>query len=311
VQGHDPVTPFRVLVVDDFEPWRRFVCSTLQRKPELHVVCEVSDGVEAVQKAQELQPDLILLDIGLPKLNGMQAARQIQKLVPESRILFLSQESSADVVHQAISLGAAGYVVKTSAASELLLAVEAVLRGRRFISASLRNCEIIDYPAPASPWRHEVCFCLDDACLLDTFTRVVADALNSGNAAIVLATASHRESLLERLNKQGLNMGHAIQEGTYIALDAAESLVAMMVDGLPDRVRFFRGISSFIESANKAAKTNCPRVVVCGEGVALLQAEGKSDAANRLGQLCEELTKACDVDVLCAYPFGGIRTMEA
>jgi CheY-like chemotaxis protein len=278
--------------------------------PDLRVVCEVSDGLEAVQKAQELQPDLILLDIGLPTLNGMQVARQIRKLVPESKILFLSQESSTDVVHQALSVGAAGYVVKASAASELLLAIESVLRGGHFISSCLRNCEIIDYATPESPWCHKVCFCFDDACLLDTFTRVVAGALNSGNAAIVLATASHRDSLLERLNKQGLDMGHAIQEGTYIALDAAESLVAMMVDGLPDRVRFFRGISNFIESATKAAKTNHPRVVVCGEGAALLHAEGKSDAAIRLGQLCEELTKAREVDVLCAYPFGGIRSME-
>src|SRR5271167_2404752 len=82
-QGKACVLSVRVLVVDDYEPLRRFVCSTLGKKPELHVIGEVSDGLEAVRKAEELQPDLILLDIGLPTLNGIEAARQIRKLAPE------------------------------------------------------------------------------------------------------------------------------------------------------------------------------------------------------------------------------------
>jgi CheY-like chemotaxis protein len=124
----------RILVVDDYEPFRRFVCSTLGKRPEVQVICEESDGLEAVLKAEELQPDLILLDIGLPTLNGIEAARRIRKLSPESEILFVSQESSADVVQEALSLGAWGYVVKAKAASELLAAAEAVLLGRQFVT---------------------------------------------------------------------------------------------------------------------------------------------------------------------------------
>ena len=127
----------RVLVVEDHEPFRRFVCSMLENRIELQIIGEASDGLEAVRKAEELQPDLILLDVGLPKLNGMEAARRIRNLSPESRILFVSQESSADVVHGAFSLGAAGFVVKTHAAIELLVAVEAVRRGRTFVSSDL------------------------------------------------------------------------------------------------------------------------------------------------------------------------------
>jgi DNA-binding NarL/FixJ family response regulator len=99
----------------------------------LQVIGEASDGLEAVQKAEELKPDLILLDIGLPTLNGIEAARQIRKLAPESKILFVSQESSADLVQEALSLGAWGYVAKTRAGSELLVAVEEVLHDRRFV----------------------------------------------------------------------------------------------------------------------------------------------------------------------------------
>jgi DNA-binding NarL/FixJ family response regulator len=126
----------RILVVDDFEPWRRFASSLLRGKPELQVVGEASDGLEAVQKAVELKPDLILLDLHLPRLSGLEAARQIRKLAPESKIIFLSQESSDDIVQAALSLGAWGYVVKASAASELLVAVEAVLSGKSFVSGT-------------------------------------------------------------------------------------------------------------------------------------------------------------------------------
>jgi DNA-binding NarL/FixJ family response regulator len=127
-------TSVRVLVVEDFEPFRRYVCSTLKKSPEMQVVGEVSDGLEAVQKAEELSPDLILLDIGLPTLNGMQAARRIRKLVPESKIIFLSQEFSPDVVQEALSLGARGYVVKIHAEIDLLAAMGEVLEGRQFVS---------------------------------------------------------------------------------------------------------------------------------------------------------------------------------
>jgi DNA-binding NarL/FixJ family response regulator len=129
----------RVLVVDDFEPFRRFICKTLAKRPNLKVVCEVSDGLEAVQKAEELQPDLIFLDIGLPTLNGIAAAREIRTLAPESKIIFVSQESSPDLVHEALNLGARGYVLKTTAGSDLLAAVDAVLDGRRFLGGGLPN----------------------------------------------------------------------------------------------------------------------------------------------------------------------------
>lgn len=125
-------------MVDDYEPFRPFVRSTLSIKPQLKVISEASDGLEAVQKALELRPDLIVLDIGLPNLNGIEAARRIRKLSPNSKVLFLSQESSAEVVQEALCLGALGYVVKMHAASELLTAVEAVLRNEQFVSSTVK-----------------------------------------------------------------------------------------------------------------------------------------------------------------------------
>jgi DNA-binding NarL/FixJ family response regulator len=123
----------RVLLVEDFEPFRRFICSTIAEVTELRIVGEAWDGLEAVKEAEELQPDLIFLDIGLTTLNGIEAARQIRKLSPQSKIVFVSQESSADVIEEAMNSGALGYVVKAHAATELLAAVEAVREGRKFV----------------------------------------------------------------------------------------------------------------------------------------------------------------------------------
>jgi DNA-binding NarL/FixJ family response regulator len=127
----------RVLVVDDYEPFRRFVCKALGKRPDTQVVGEAADGFDAIRKAKELQPDLIVLDIGLPALNGIEAARRIRKLCPDCKILFLSQESSAEVAQEAFDLGAMAYVVKTHAAVELSAAVEAVRHGRLFVSKGL------------------------------------------------------------------------------------------------------------------------------------------------------------------------------
>jgi DNA-binding NarL/FixJ family response regulator len=127
----------RIMVVDDFKDWRRKVCSILGQHQELLIVGEASDGTEAIQKAAELQPDLIMLDIGLPKLDGIQTALQISALCPVSKILFLSQDNDAGTVRAALGTGALGYVHKLSAGAELLSAVAAVLEDRRFVSTGI------------------------------------------------------------------------------------------------------------------------------------------------------------------------------
>jgi DNA-binding NarL/FixJ family response regulator len=131
------VSRLRILVVEDHVPFRHFICSILGKRAEWQVIGEVCNGLDAVHKAQELQPDLILLDIGLPGLNGIEAARRICKLAPSAKIVFLSQESSIEIVRGALSFGAKGYVLKANAARDLLAAVEAAVRGEKFITAEL------------------------------------------------------------------------------------------------------------------------------------------------------------------------------
>lgn len=134
-----PARSIRVLVAEDYQPFRRFLTSTVQRTPELQVICEVADGLEAVEKAGDLKPELVLLDVGLPRLNGIEAARQIRSLSPYSKILFVSQESSVDIVQAALETGAVGYVVKADAGLELVAALDAVLRGETYVSKGSRR----------------------------------------------------------------------------------------------------------------------------------------------------------------------------
>ena len=151
--------PLRILVVEDHAPFRHLVCAVLQRRRSGFQTIEAADGFEAVQIAEKLQPDLILLDLNLPKMHGFEVAEQIRRLAPHARLLFMSQESSPDIVRKALSLGAHGYIQKISAATDLLPGIDAVLAGQRFVSRSLA------FTAPA-PRRHEIQFCPDDAAIV-------------------------------------------------------------------------------------------------------------------------------------------------
>jgi DNA-binding NarL/FixJ family response regulator len=137
------VQPFKILVVDDFEDFRELVCLMLEERAEFHVVGQASDGLEAVRRAEELKPDLILLDIGLPTLNGLEAGRRIRGLSSNSKILFFSLESSPEVIREALLMGGHGYLHKTDG-GELLVAMDAVLQGKQFVSSHVKHYAIAD-----------------------------------------------------------------------------------------------------------------------------------------------------------------------
>jgi DNA-binding NarL/FixJ family response regulator len=143
VSGEGGLSSVSILLVDDFEDWRKQVRSQLQARPEWQVICEVSDGAEAVRMAEESKPDIILLDIGLPKLNGIEAARRIQKLSPNSKIVFLTTDNALDIVQEALSTGVQGYVYKGRAQCDLLPAIDAVLQGDQFLADALKY---LQYP---------------------------------------------------------------------------------------------------------------------------------------------------------------------
>ena len=308
----------RVLVVDDFEPFRRFVCSTLRKTQDMQVIGEASDGLEAVHKAEELKPDLIVLDIGLPTLSGIEVARRVRKLRPECKILFLSQGSSADVAQAAFSLGAMGYVVKAHAGSELLTAVETVCKGRYFVSRGLSSENwtsksgaqapdpLFHQEAPPSPVPdqakikhcHEVQFYRDDPAFLLGFAGFIEAALSAGNPVIVVATESHRKSLLEMLRARGTDSAAAMEQGLFLSLDVHQELSTFMVNDLPDPARFLKVFGDLLSFAANAGHA---RVAACGEFAPTLWAQGKADAAIQVEHLTDELARTRNVDILCGY----------
>jgi CheY-like chemotaxis protein len=279
----------------------------LHARTEWQIVCEVSDGAEAVQKADELKPDLIILDIGLPNLNGIEAARRIRRLSPSSKILFLSTDNSQDLVQVAMSTGVYGYVYKARARNELLPAIDAVLRGEQYVARPPKGHVIADSTDAKVSHFHEVLFYSDDAVFLESFTRFTAAALAAGDVAVVIASDAHRNSFVQRLKSHRLDIDSTIREGRFILMDVGETLSTFMVNNMPDSNRFFEVVASLIASAAKAGGKERPRVAVCGEGVSILCAAGKLDAAIRLEHLWNQLATSYEIDILCGYSLSGFN----
>jgi hypothetical protein len=185
-----------------------------------------------------------------------------------------------------------GYVLRSNAGSELLPAIEAALGGEQFVSRGLERYESPAGKESQGPHRHAVLFCSDDAAVVAGLTRFIAAALWAGDAAIVWATHSHRDSIRRSLEAGGLNVDAAIQRGIYISSDASEP---------PDQARIVQTIRVLSEAASKAGKEH-PWVAVCGERAGRLWAEGNLDDAIRLERLFNDLAKVHKIHILCTYP---------
>jgi DNA-binding NarL/FixJ family response regulator len=140
------LAPIRILVVDYFEPWRRTIRMILEECQDWHVICEALDGLDAVQKSRELQPDIVLLEVGLPKLNGIEAARQIRKVAPNSKIIFFSDHYGPELVREALKIGRWGYILKSDAAHDLVPALKAVIQDKRFVSRDCAPSTVVTPP---------------------------------------------------------------------------------------------------------------------------------------------------------------------
>ena len=298
----------------------------------MRIVGVVSDGLAAVLKAEELQPDVILLDVGLPKLNGIEAARRIRRIAPKSKILFLSQEIDVEVARVALSDGH-GYVVKSDAENELFAAIEAVVQEKKFVSRRLANPTFADHADPEATVHlrgeetikssvvpllvkkevgrcHEVQFYSDDSCFVDGYTRFLGAALKIGNPAFFIGTASHRSAILERLHAESPDIRTAIRQGKYLALDAVRFLSNFMVNDMPDPGWFLKVVDDSTVAARKGANGEHSRVAACGECAPILWAQGKADAAIRLEELWNKIARTYNVDILCGYPLESLRCEE-
>jgi len=301
---------------------RRLVAAKLKTLTEIRFVHEVANGLEAVEQARELQPDLILMDVGLPLLNGIEATREIRRICPTSKILFASANRSPDIVAESLRSGGLGYVLKSDAQTDLLPAICATLRGERFLSSSLLKSDGPNSPAPfeeraqdnlsgggstvdpRTVLKHEhhgVAFYSDERQFSDGVGEFLRLALTSGRAAIVIATEAHRQALLRRLLEYGVDVSSAIESGKYIALDAATTLATFMVNGMPDPSRFVTRFGDLAMNIAKPENIRHRGISLFGEGVQLLWEQGNLDAVLQVEHLCQRVTSRYDIEILCGY----------
>lgn len=273
----------------------------LQKAPWLEIVGRAFDGSEAVRKAQELRPDLILLDIGLPILNGIEVCQRIHQADPDCKILIVTEQRPWEIAQEALRAGANGYLVKVNAYRELLPAIEAVLDGKRFVGADVLTRRDNGSSADRPRGLHNVEFYVDDQGFLEDLAQFAGTALIAGRAAIMVMTGSRREDLFSRLQDRGLDMPAAVAEGRYLAVDAAGALSTVMRGGRPDPSLFLSLWDDLIRRAAKAGKIGDSRVAIFGECVDLLWSQGKVDFAIELEGLGNRLMSMYDIDILCGY----------
>ena len=193
------VKKIRVLLADDHAVVRRGFRMILDSQADLEVIGEVANGREAVASAAELQPDVIVMDVTMPELNGIEATRRIAEVAPRARVLALSMHKDAVYVREILRAGAKGYLLKDSEEGDLIAAVRSVARGEGFLSPGVSDAVLTDY-------RKHVTNALD---LLTSREREVLQHIAEGKTNKEIATSlnlsvytveAHRGRLMEKLN---------------------------------------------------------------------------------------------------------------
>ena len=302
---------FSVLVVDDHAAWRERLCLELQRSSRWHVVGEAADGVEAIRQAEALTPDLILLDIGLPSLNGLEAAQQIVATNPSARILFLSEYRSLHIVEAALATGARGYLCKTDGAARLLVAMDAIMEGACPVTAGLGR-EILaqtlwDNVLQEGPGRHVAAVYADTESLLDDYARFAEVSLAAGNVFVLLADDSRRKQLHERLLARGIAVDRFAADGNFVFVDSAAALSQAMRNGQLDETRLQEAAVALCNRVARTAAATPRRIAFCGEGAPCVFTSGDTNAALCIERVWNEIAKTWAVDSLCAYDAGVLR----
>ncbi len=285
------MSPSKLLIVEDYDPFCQLLQSML-RSPHLEIVGQASDGLVAIEKAQSLQPDLILLDISLPKLNGIKAAEKIMQIIPQVKILFLSQESAPDFVTEAFRLGARGYVHKSNAQRELIPAIERVLSGKSYVSTGLRSHQPRKDSLGCPPDNHEMLLFSSEDEMLQGFSSFIACALEKQSPTITILSPALRDRLLERLRKSGAKIDAAIRQGTYAWFDSTGELNVDELLGL---------LQELSHAAPRSETTGRPRFACCGERAGRLWAEGRVTEALEIERFCNQLSTEYECEMLCAY----------
>jgi len=196
------MTRTKILIADDHELVRRGVRHALEANPDWEVVGEAANGREAVEMAERLQPQIAVLDLSMPEMNGLEAIRRITSSSPHIRILVLSIHDSETLIHEVLAAGAKGYLLKSDAARDLLSAVQSLIEGRPFFTAKVSQTLLDNFLSGGSPRRVEERSRLTPR--EQEIVRLVADGKTNKEIATVLnisvrTVETHRSNIMEKL----------------------------------------------------------------------------------------------------------------
>ena len=202
------MNPIRVLLADDHKLMRAGLRLVVDQQPDLSVVGEADDGRQAVELAKSLNPDVVVMDIGMPNLNGIEAARQIRQIRPDAAVVMLSMHSDEGYVLRALGAGARAYLLKDSATTDLAQAIHAVVEGKSFFSPAVSKVLLQDYMRKLQRSGAE-----DSYDLLSPREREVLQLVAEGKSNKEIASLlnlsvytveTHRAKIMQKLNLKGV-----------------------------------------------------------------------------------------------------------
>jgi DNA-binding NarL/FixJ family response regulator len=264
---------------------------------EFRVVAAATDGHRALESSHRLDPDVIVLDIGMPGLNGFQVARELKRTGSRAKIVFLSMYSADDYVSTAITAGADGYVLKTRIQPDLKRAVNHVLAGRIFLPT------LAALSAAARGGRgHAVHFYEDDSSFLDEASRFIATTLKRGEPVVMAVPEAINNGIVQRLEAQGLDLAGSRGQGWCRAMDSVAVFAQCIRNGWPDAERVREVIETIERSRLATASGASTRVTIF---VGHLPKDHRSDIAVRFEHLWATLTSSVPFFTVCVYPIDG------
>jgi CheY-like chemotaxis protein len=282
-----------VLLADDDAGMLKAISRTLAT--EFEVVATVTNGRQALDTVPRLDPDVVVLDISMPDLNGFQTAEELTRLGSRARIVFLTMHQDDDFVAKAIRCGAAGYVPKMAAWSDLVPALHHAIGGRQYLP-SFTPLVMTNTDAHAVQFRER------DNCWLDGVADVLSRALERGDTVATVFLESNRETLGLRMKERGWNLADATEQGRYLVFDAEEAATQVMRGGWPD-VDSIRELVAVLERARTASAAGAlSHLTIVGEMAVVLWRHGKPEAALELARLWNEQTRSLPILTICTYP---------
>ena len=296
-----PARP-RVLLADDHIDFLKTVSRHLAAA--FDIVAIAADGRQALDLARRLRPDVVVLDVSMPDLNGFQTLEQLRRDGLETRVVFLTMHSDDEFVTAAINGGAHGYVLKSRLHLDLISAIDHALAGRLFLP-SLTSLSTV------AGSRHAVQFHANDSHYLNEISQLVGATLRSGEQVVIVTSEATRTGIAQRLQARQIDLAMLAQRGQYVAQDSALALLHAMREGRPDKER----VAEMIHGLDllRLAVPNGPRgrLTICGDMCASLCRNGDFEAALELERIWDDLTRALPFFTVCCYPIDCFENSEA